>query len=365
MLIAGCWDRRELEERSNVLAAGVDLCVEGEDCALVSTRQIAIPGQIPLGAERAGARQADTVVVIRTPAADSVDSVARAQAELNRQMTFGHSRILVISEAFARRGLEQYVDFVRRLPEVRRLIWMAIAEGRAEEILKAKPDLEEVPALFLNDMFDDAVRSGRLPPVNMGNFLTRTSSLGEEAVVPILRMGGPNQPEVAGLAVFRGYRMVGKLTPDETATYLELQGIRRGGELLEIPLSAGQGAALSVFGRLVRYRVRWVEGRVRVHVAVNLETKLERLSPDLEGSDPSVAAAMERQAEKLVAERGLALVRKLQQEYGADILAVGERVRAYLPGAWAAIPDWPAAFARAEFSIDVQVHLRQSGPSMK
>lgn len=364
LLLAGCWDRRELEERSNLLATGVDVCDEGEGCLQIATRQIAIPGRIPLGAGGMR-REVDTVTVIRTPAAGGGDSRARAQAELNRPLEFGHVRLVIIGEGYARRGLAQYMDYLRRQPGLRRLMWLAIAEGRAEDVVKARPALEAVPALFLNDMFEDAVRGGRLPDVNVGNFLIRTSNRGDEAVAPLLRMAGPNQPELAGLAVFRGHRMVGKLTPEETATYLELQGVRKGGELLQVPLPGGHNASLFVYGRRTRYGVRWVRGRAKVSVGLVLETALVRLSPVLTGSDPQTLDLIQRRAEKVVEERAAALVTKLQQEYGADILAVGERIRAYLPGAWATIPDWPAAFARADFSFDIRVHVRQTGPSME
>jgi len=364
LFLTGCWDRRELEERSNVLVAGVDVCDEGEGCEMVVTRQIAIPGQIPLGGERSGTRQADTVVVMRTPAANAADSLARAQADLNWKIHIGHNRMIVLSEAFARRGVAQYFDYLRRLPELRRLLWLAVAEGRAEDVLKARPALEDVPALYLASMLDDAIKGGRLPQVNVGDFMIKTSNRGEEAVVPILRMAGPDQPELAGLAVFCGSRMVGKLTPEETATFQELQGRRKGGEQLEVTLSPKQNATVSVYGRGAVYRLQWVQGQVRVQIALELESELIRLSPGQTGSDLRTLELIERGAAKMVEERGAALIRKLQHEFGADILSVGERVRAYLPGAWAAIPDWPAAFAGAKFSIDAQVSVRRTGMSM-
>jgi hypothetical protein len=76
-----------------------------------------------------------------------------------------------------------------------------------------------------------------------------------------------------------------------------------------------------------------------------------------------VIALIERRTREEVTRNAEALVKKLQEEFGADILALGERVRAYLPGAWASIEDWPAAFADARFDFEVKVFLRRTGMS--
>lgn len=367
MLLSGCWDRRELEEKSSSLATGVDVCAEGEaDCELVVTRQIAIPGRIPLGGgggQGAGAPE-DTVVIIRSPARDAPDSARHAQSQLNRLLFFGHTRVLVFSEAYARRGLEEFIDYVRRHPEARRLMWIGITEGPAEALMRARPRLEMVPALYLSDQFDDAVKTGRLPNVFLGEFLVRIANAGEEAVAPLIRMLGPDRPQFAGLAVFRGYRMVGKLTPGETVTFMELRGGRRGSELLHLDLGGGRQADLRVFNREVQYRLDWVDGRIQTDVRLALESELVALSPDLSAADPRTLDTIEELAAAEVARRAHALVEKLQREFGADILGLGERVRAYLPAVWRHIADWPEAFREVRFRITTTVYVRRFGMSV-
>lgn len=357
-MLAGCWDRRELEEKSASLATGVDVCPEGEGCNLISTRQFAIPGRIPLGP--GGVRTGNTVFVISSPGQDGPDTAKRAQSELHRVITFGHTRLIVLSEAFARRGTEEYFDYVRRVPEARRVMWIAVSEGPAEAVIRSKPALERVPALYLNDMFDDAVKAGRLPKLFWGDFLVRLSNQGEEAVAPLIRMNAPNEPQLAGLAVFRGYRMVGKLSPEETATYMQVQGVRNGSDLLAIELPGGQ-ANLRVYGRVAGYKLRWVQGRIHADVEIELESELVSLSPDLASSDPDVVDSIERLAAQEVTRKADALATKLQKELGADILALGERVRAYLPAVWSSLDDWPSAFADARIRFQVKVHVRRTG----
>lgn len=362
-LMAGCWDRREIEEKSSVLAVGMDACTDTAGCAWVTSRQIAIPGRIPLGGGTASA-SGEPVVVITVPAANGPDSQARAQRELNRKLSFGHLRLIIVGEDLARQPLGPILDYVRRIPETRRLLWVAVAEGRAEDVVEAMPTLEPVPALFLSDMIEDAVKTGRLPEIFLGEFLVRFSNKGEEAVAPIIRLAGPDQPELAGLAVFRGDRMVGKLTQEEMMTYLELRGTRRGSELLKLDLGEGRRANMTIYGRGVRYRLQWGQRRLFVNLELELEGELGQLSPSLDSSDPETIRQIEGAAAKEVTRRAEALLKKLQEGYQSDILAVGERVRAFLPSVWQSIDDWPETFAEAHFQFDTQVHVRRTGMAM-
>lgn len=361
MLLAGCWDRREIEERSNSLATGVDLCSEDEDCTVLVTRQIAIPGQIPLGSGGGGDREGDPVFVTRSPGRNGPDTARHAQSLLNRTISLGHTRVLIWSEEFARRGLSEYIDYLRRIPELRRRAWIAVAEGRAEDFIRARPPLEQVPALYLSDMFEDAVKTGRLPPLYLGEFLVRFSNQGEEAVAPLIRMAGPDRPQLAGLALFRGDRMIGKLTPEEMVTYMQVRGFRRGTESMRLDTDGEHLGDVKVFDTRTTYRLSGGPNRIHANVILEIEAELIQLSPGLDSSDPSVLDLVQRQTEKAVTRRANALVAKLQTEYGADSLALGERVRAHLPAVWQAIDDWPAAFALSKFSFEVKVNLRRTG----
>ena len=362
VLLTGCWDRHELDERANSLMTGVDLCSEEEDCLLISSRQYAIPGRIPTGP--GGRGSTDAVMVISSPGKDGPDSRTRAQAEMARDLHFGHQRMMVWGEAFARHELRTYLDYVWRVPEIRRQMWVAVAEGRAEDVVRARPPLDPVPALYLSDQFEEAVETGRLPAQStLGDFMVRLSGEGEEPFAPLLRLDPP-YPEIVGLAVFRGARMVGKLSTEELSTFALLAGGRRTSHRLQVTTPEGQVAWIQLTGRQARYRIRWEQNRVHATMTLSLEGDLAAATPGVTGSAPAARALIERRAAQEVSRRAGALLTKLQQEYRSDILGLGARVRAFHPYVWRQIPDWPAAFAAARFDFEVAVHVRRTGPVM-
>lgn len=366
LLLTGCWDRREIEERSNVLASGVDVCEEGEDCRVVFTRQVAIPGRIPLGATDGGGGGADanSVMVIRVSARDSAESAWKMQAQVNRKTSMAHTRVLVVSEALARQGIDEVLDYEQRVPEERRLMWIVISEGKAEEVMRARPPLERVPALYLSDMIEDATKSGRVPQVFFGEFLTRMSNRGEETIAPLISMHA-GDPKLSGVAVFRRSRMVGKLSPSETATMTDLRGLGKSQRPLHVPLPQGHYANLMISGRKTLYRLDWVQGRVQARLRIDMEGDLVQVSPMLDVANEATIRMIEKEAAAEVARQATNLMRRLQQDWKADVLGLGERIRAYKPAIWGTIKNWPDAFAAARFTYEVRVQVRRTGPTMR
>lgn len=355
LLLTACWDQTEIEEQSNVLAIGFDTCGENQDCELMVTRQVAIPGQIPLGGGKA-TNPEETVVVFQTGGRRESESAARAQMELNRTMSYGHMRVWVISEEVARQGLERHLDFVRRLAETRRMTWMAVSEGQAYDVLKAAPKLERVPALYLSDMLDDAQRTGRLPRSSEMFFDTALSRIGEDPAVPLIRMAGPDRPQLAGLAVFRGDAMVGKLSVAEMNTYLQLQGVRQGSEHIHVDLPEGGWAVMRVFSRHAQRKVRRAGSRIQATVQIELECELVNLSPGVNW-DRFIQVEAERRASTQVERRAKALTDKLQHQLRADVLGIGSAVQSRTE------QEWRKLFAATTFQIEADVQVRRTGLS--
>lgn len=361
LALTGCWDRREIEERNTVLAVGADLCENPAPCGMVMTRQVIIPGRAHTGPRSGRSAQAPTVDVIVNDGKDDIDASGKAQSQLHRDMHFGHIRLFVLSEALARKGLKEYMRWVHGLPEQGYLEWVAIAEGKAGDLIQARPRLEELPGLFLYHMLSDSQRAGRIQRVYLSDFQITLGNGGEDAVVPLLRLAGPDRPAMAGLAVFRGATMVGKLSLPEMTTYQQLRGIARGSELIQVTLPGGHPADLRVRKRQARYQVRAEGEAISVQIRLFLETHLTRLSAPLDSSDPAVIEQLERQVAVDIRQRAEALIHKLQHEMGADALAVGQRVRAYHPRAWAAIRDWHEAYPRVSIKVQTEVAVRRMG----
>jgi spore germination protein KC len=152
--LAGCWDRLEIEERAVVLGISVDTAetdAEKEEQEISHIRgkfpepkkemirvaaQIGLPGRIPLGPGEGGGQTdgggQNTVWVIDVVGHSIDDALMNLQQQISGRLFFGHLRVIVVSEAVAKKGLENLSDYFRRNSEVRRMAWLVINESSSQ-----------------------------------------------------------------------------------------------------------------------------------------------------------------------------------------------------------------------------------------
>ncbi|MBO9600168.1 MAG: Ger(x)C family spore germination protein, partial [Cohnella sp.] len=249
-LLTGCWDRLELEERAVVLGISVDLAKpeaanEESDVSHLKDAfpvpdqrmlrvavQIALPGRIPLGPGEGGGGKGgsgETVWVIDVVGHTLDDALMNLQQQVSGRLFFGHLRVIVVSEALARQGMQNLNDYLRRNPEVRRMAWMMISKGSALEVMKAAPKLERVPSLYLMATLDNAVKLGKFPVNYMGMFWSNSAKKGQEPFLPYVEIRKEQNIQVNGMAIFRNDKMVGSTMPFDIASYMGIKGLNPAG----------------------------------------------------------------------------------------------------------------------------------------
>lgn len=370
VVLAGCWDRREIEERATVLAAGVDPCRPEEGCRYRWTRQFAIPGRIPLGPSVGGGAAADpgkAVAVITTAGRTPLETAENVSGRLHRAPFFGHTRVVVIGSELARRiGVAEVLDYLQRQPDTRQQLRIAVSRGPAAGVVGATPPFEPAPGLYLDALLEDAFRTGRLGNHTLSDFLIRLSNRGEDPVAPYIDVEEGSY-RLIGLAVFRDDRMAGVLGEQEMETFQHLRGMRRGAYHVRVTLPGGDAARwveVAFSSRMVRVIPTVDPGGIRFRVLLDLEGYVPNAGVGVRMDDPAEVRAAEAAAAAEIERRSRALIHRLQHELRADPLGFGEWVRALLPGTWAEVRDWRAVWPRTRVDVKAQVFIRRFGMAL-
>ncbi|WP_139787339.1 Ger(x)C family spore germination protein [Cohnella massiliensis] len=388
IVLAGCWDRLELEERAVVLGVAIDTAdpeAEEEESPITHlsgrfpvpdermirlTVQIAIPGKIPLGPGEGGGggkgESGQTVWVIAVTGHTIDDALVNLQQQVSGRLFYGHLRVIVVSEAVAREGMENLNDYLRRNSEVRRMAWMMVSQGKAEDLMKATPQLERVPTLYLISTMDSAVRMGKLPENYIGMFWSNLSKLGQEAFLPYVRMRKEQNIEINGLAYFKGEKMIGKTKPLEIGTYMAIKGLNPAGYRGFVRLERPPGmVTIFATSRRAAMQVRIVDNEpkftVRMFTEINLE---EKLNSDFDVNSSDVLEEIQRENRKQLAKAAKALIEQTQRN-GSDIFGFGEYLRAKKPRYWdreVKTPErWQNMYKNVSIEVDVDSRVRRIG----
>ncbi len=378
--VTGCWDRLEIEDRGTILGLAIDPAgtdvesatgnyAQGEGTGYKLTAQVAIPGRIPLGPGEgtSGSGSQRPVWVVSTTGKTMSDAMNAMQKELADKLFLGHLRVIIVNQSLAKSpGLQDVQDFLRRNAEIRRLAWLLLSTGDANEAMEAAPKLERVPTLYLVGTMDHAVEMGKLPNVFLGNFWSVLSSKGQEPILPIISVKGEDRIETEGLAIFKGTKMVGDLGPLESAAFMEIMDQRKAGYGAAIPVPGDEAHSIIIRGsdRKTKIKLRAVHHKLSVDIYSRMEANIEERTGNV--AVDSVISQVSAETSKFLTQGQDKLIQKTQ-DLGADIFGIGELVRGEQPEYWLhdikTREQWDTVYARLPIRTHVKVYIRRQGMS--
>lgn len=385
LLPAGCWDYQEPDETAWVTAVGVD---RGRENLLTVTLQIAVAAQVAGGM---GGGPGESAVVVSMEAPSILSAIELTHAWINRRVDLSHARVVVFGRELAEAAFDRYLMPLTRYRDFRPSTKVLVANGRAETLLRqGEPVLEVSTALYWTlqtgawnltefiprDGFGPIVVDGKSPgaaavPILVG--LEREDEgppdpthkpKGTHMAGTIPRRGG-TKIDMMGAAVISGGRMVGVLNGDETGIVKMTRGdFRRTTKTVEDPLHPGQFIVVDVVPREpLRVDVRIDDGGIpRAVVRIMLEGDVFSIQSGEHYERPEKVRLVERAVEESFRSDARAALDKAQNEFGADVFAIGFHAKRLFPTwpAWEAF-EWDEKFPDAEISIDFDFQVRRIG----
>ena len=169
-----------------------------------------------------------------------------------------------------------------------------------------------------------------------------------------------NRVQISGLSVFRGSRMVGTLDSEQAQTFAMMtKSPTRKILSLPDPHSPGDDIIVSILPtRRGRIRGYFVGDTPTFDIEVNLRASVEHIRSEADYSQDFLARYIQQTCRQNMRE----LLEKLQKEYGADLLMLGNKLARHFPTVqeWEAY-NWQERYADAEINIHVEVRMERTG----
>lgn len=381
--LSGCWDEVEIEDRALVLGLSIDEAppgsAENEDkvthtsdknipAKMISvTAQIAVPGRVPLGpgSGSEGGAKSSPIWAVKVVGHSLDDAMNNLQQQISDPRYLIHLRVIIISEAIARGGLDELNDYLRRNPEVRRRTWLLVSEGSASKFMDVEPPLQRVPTLYILAMMEKAVSDGILPADYIGVYWSADSKWGQNAYLPHVAIRNQENILIDGLAYFSKGKLIAKTLPLQIGLFMAIQGINPGGYtgLFRVP---DLGIIMTkVNERYSRSKSSIEQGLPHLSYQIRLEGDLDEHYDSNKPINSSsklqeIEASFEQQFQKSM----LHLIQQTQSDH-SDIFGMGEMIRAHHPSYWKQNihnkNDWADLYSDAKVDIKVIMHLRRVG----
>lgn len=359
ILLTGCWDMVEINQRIYPYSFGVDL-LEGEVENISLT--VTYPNIRALGKNPS---QEQKTYVLNSTGSSIFQATKKLTTEVQGSFYLKHLRVLVLGEEVAKdkKIVKQIMDGLMRDFLINKRIHITLVKDEAGKLLESLPNNMKQESLegTIFGLLLNPQKSPYFTPEYLSEFIhymdKKTAS-----VVPLLSQEG-DVIKASGGGVFKDYSLVGYINDKENAAITMLNGMVKS----EVIDSDYKGDIISLNARSVKSNKKLISNDENLKIKYNIEIEGALQEYTLsEGKsileNPESLNAIKKTLESKVKKELEGAIHKLQKDLNADALGIGEYLSKYHPKLWKTVEeDWDNVFSDIEIEVDVNVEIRRRG----
>lgn len=351
LFLSGCWNYSELNERTIIAGAAIDLTDSGEIQLTAET--------IDFGNGDSPSTESKVLTGRGQSIADAVHDIMN---QSGKELYWFHATLLVLDNDYAERGIREVLDYILNEHEMRLTLTLAVSRlDTAAEVFDLECHGSKIKSFAITSVIEEQSELGKTVRSDAYDTINRMLEPGAEfALTQIMGevAGGTGTVDISGCGIFLEDKLTGWLNAEET---ILLQLLSKSIKRAEFDFPVDD-AHLSVNVEDWKVRAEPVVQNHGVEMELHIAGRYEVLLIDgeLDVKDPAVA---ERVAGALgrYLESHLKDLTEYLQEIPCDVFGWGNLLWQRNPEAYRTFPSWYDAFGRIE--THVTTDFRSSGGS--
>lgn len=371
LILAGCWDKREINELAIATAISIDKKDDGYHVAA----QVVIPTEL----SQQGGTGSSAVTLYEANGVSVNEAIRKLTQVSPRFIYLGHLRVVVIGEELAKEGIASTVDFLSRGWELRSDFYVIVSkEMDAKEILNIQTSLEKIPSNeFYNILHTSEANFSSTIAITFFNLKINLESEGKEGVLTGVEiLGDPAKgsskqnvetivPEAKikfkEIAVFKGDKLIGWLDENESRGY---NGVTNQVESTIGVISCPDGGNVSIHIKdfTSKMKTKKASSDLEMDIKIDIVANIGEVSCDIDLTKEATVEMLEKQFAKEVKEDIHETIRVVQQKYQSDIFGFGATIQKQNPQEWKKVKDnWDDVFAELPVNVEVNARISHFG----
>lgn len=384
ILTAGCWDRRELQERNFVLAVGIDMAdvhkpgIKPEQELEVKrvetfvqphgTKRYRLSLQLlKLGASGDGKDESKTYVISNT--GESMFEMVRDMlGQSSKSLWFEHVQVIIISEAVLKQaGLGELLDFFIRDSEIGSRIKIYATSGDARSLLDYSPPSKEAGGLYLADISNLHKKNIHVVGARTDlGFVTQDLDNNSNILLPRIEVAD-KVVKLGGAAVFKKDNFVGYADEYAVAGRKFVSGTEKSAAVtIPCPDHPDHQVIFKLFRHDTRLRPHVDDDTIYFTLDINMYGNIMELQGDVElddTMDPQYIDKLQIAFADEIKRNVLYSQHVFQKEMRVDSEGVfASKLGAHEPETWAKVKDqWDEMYPDIPLVISVNVSIQNIG----
>lgn len=346
------YDVRGVENLAYVIAIGIDKA-DSDDGSLSLTIQLAKPDSSENGGTKI---KSET----QTVTCNSFNlGIAMLNLKNQHQLNLSHCTAIVISEEFAREGIEDFINTLSNNIEIRPTCNIMISQDNAEEFLKTSSKMEDVSPKLYNTFINSAKVVSYVTPCQLADFYAGLNHDIKEPVA-VYAFIEEDKIENLGLALFKEYKMIERISGLDTICYNMLTNNFEN-STIEVYNPEEPTIPLAVdISNLANSKisVKLENGIPKINCELNVEARLLSASENYDFTKKETLEQVEAEINKFIKDHISDFLYRTSREYKSDNIGFeGYFKKNYLTQKEIDMFDWNDLYTKAEFEIEPMTYL--------
>ncbi|HYF84098.1 MAG TPA: Ger(x)C family spore germination protein [Clostridia bacterium] len=360
LLLTGCWDKIEIEDRLFVLAIGIDKTKETEKKTPEDRYTLSFVSPVVDQVKEGPGPAFKTYKTVNNTV---IMSVSQLMERFSQKQFFGHTKAIFFGEDVMKDEelLKGVIDGVSRYPELHNSMYAYIVPSRAEDVFKVKPMFDKLLMPYITGITENSDYTSRILKLSLADMVIKLADQKGSVVIPEII---PDKDEVKmnGAGVIKEYKFIGYLGDQEVAVYNWLTDKAEGGNISVEYEDVSVAFRHFTFRRDIK--LSKVEGgKIYLEYKMETEGSIEEYMMGKRILDDAVLKEVETEIEKRLEGESEKLVKKFQQEFRVDLIGARDYLSKHQPKLFKTIEkDYDKYFTDSiVINVNADVHIRRVG----
>ena len=345
ILVTGCWDSTDIEEKDITLTVIVDK--EEED--IVYYVEVARYKQ-----EKEG--PGSDSIILKSKGEDLHEAREDLDRKSNKPIYLGATQTLVLTENFTKDGIEEYAYRIRQIPDYRKTLKLTTTSANPEELLKSETENSKFVGVTIEDILQKLIDAGNCVYFTMAHFLEVLASPYKCNIMPSIGLID-NYATLVGYSVFYDSKSVDFIpVGDSEGMILLLADKPMGTFVVEYEENK---ATIETKIKKRSIKVELVEGKPHFNISFQCESVLRYLEKHT-FLTKELAAGLNTALQDRMKEEIIKSIDMSQNDIGHDYLNFYNVFRIKYP-LYVKKIDWDEVYKDAQFEVNIKSRLDEGG----
>jgi spore germination protein KC len=362
--LTGCWSRIEINDRLFVAIVFVDAGETEEEISM--TLGFPLSGRLS-AIQRTSSGDGNMYTNITRKATSLAAAYRKIQTDVSRQINWGHTRIIVVGDKMARRGLRPILDFVSQQPTFQIKANLFVTTGEAFQFSKTVSNIERFPAEILREMaVQHAITDTTVKDLMMGGPYLEDGLVGRigfrsESMISEKGKIGQRLRNV-GAAMIKNGKLVDYFDIQDMRSAMWIKGKMENAVIsIESPAD-GKIIDFMVVASEAKIKVKPNGDRVTFQIEIIAQDDVLASNSTIDLQEPAQMRELTDMLSRKLTERIKHAIEK-SQRVGVDVFGFGQYLDWYQPAYWSRWKkNWHQHYSEdTDFVVKAEVEIKRLG----